>query len=135
MRDPKTISRQRVLVVEDNEAIRSLLAVLLQRRGYDVVQVAHGEAALAAAADDFDVVLLDVGLPGMNGLEVCRRLRSQSATADIPIILLTGRAEPGDIRDGLAAGADDFLTKPFEETELLARLSRATYTTLRPRTF
>jgi DNA-binding response OmpR family regulator len=134
MRDPETISRQRVLVVEDNDAIRSLLAVLLERRGYDVVQVAHGEAALAAAADDFDVVLLDVGLPGMNGLEVCRRLRSQSATADIPIILLTGRAEPGDIRDGLAAGADDFLTKPFEEAELLTRLRRATFTTLTPRT-
>ena len=135
MRAPETISGQRVLVVEDNDAIRSLLAVLLQRRGYDVVQVAHGEEALAAAADDFDVVLLDVGLPGMNGLEVCRRLRSQSATADIPIILLTGRAEPGDIRDGLAAGADDFLTKPFDEDELLMRLRRATFTTLKPRTF
>lgn len=124
---------ERVLVVEDSEAIRLLLSKLLGRRGYDVVAVGHGQAALDTAADGFDVVLLDVGLPDINGLEVCRRLRSRPATAGLPIILLTGRDQPGDIRDGLAAGADDFLTKPFEEAELLARLRRSSLLSPRAR--
>jgi DNA-binding response OmpR family regulator len=126
MHDTGSPTPERVLVVEDSELIRSLLTILLGRRGYDVVAVSRGQAALdAAPGGAFDVVLLDVGLPDVNGLEVCRRLRSRPATAGLPIILLTGRDQPGDIRDGLAAGADDFLTKPFEEAELMARLRRS----------
>jgi DNA-binding response OmpR family regulator len=124
--------RDRVLVVEDNESIRLLLMRLLERGGYDVVAVALGEAALEAALDGINVVLLDAGLPDLNGLEVCRRLRAQPETADLPIILLTGRTEIEDRRDGFAAGADDFLTKPFEEAELMARLHRATLSPFRP---
>lgn len=126
MPEMESPTRERVLVVEDSDLIRSLLTTLLGRRGYDVVAVSHGQAALdTAPGGGFDVVLLDVGLPDLNGLEVCRRLRSRPATAGLPIILLTGRDQPGDVRDGLAAGADDFLTKPFEEAELMARLRRS----------
>ena len=131
MYDHEAASRGRVLVVEDAEPIRTLLSILLGRRGYEVVAVSDGRAALDAAGRGFDLVLLDVGLPDVNGLEVCRRLRSGAATANLPIILLTGRDQPGDIRDGLAAGADDFLTKPFEESELMARLFRASLSSLR----
>jgi DNA-binding response OmpR family regulator len=133
MHDPRSGQSQRVLVVEDNEAIRSLLSRLLQRRGYLVVPVTSGEAALEVAGDGFDVVLLDVGLPDMNGLEVCRRIRAEAMTATLPIVIMTGRAEPGDIRDGLAAGADDFVTKPFDADDLMARLNRASGAARRPR--
>jgi two-component system phosphate regulon response regulator PhoB len=133
MHEQAAPGHERVLVVEDSEAIRSLLTKLLGRRGYDVVAVSRGQEALDAAAGGFDLVLLDVGLPDLNGLEVCRQLRSRPATADLPIILLTGRAQPGDIRDGLAAGADDFLTKPFEEAELIARLRRSSLLSPRAR--
>jgi DNA-binding response OmpR family regulator len=129
----ESASRGRVLVVEDTKPVRDLLSILLRRRGYDVLAVADGQSALDAAATGFDLILLDVGLPDMNGLEVCRRLRSTAATADLPIIMLTGRGHPGDIRDGLAAGADDFLTKPFVESELMARLLSASMSSLRPR--
>jgi DNA-binding response OmpR family regulator len=112
----------RVLVVEDSDALRPLLSIMLNRRGYEVVAVASGQDALETADDSFDLVLLDVGLPDLNGLEVCRRLRAEPATADLAIILITGRDQPGDIHDGLAAGADDFVVKPFEEAELVARL-------------
>jgi two-component system cell cycle response regulator len=116
---------RRVLVVEVNEPFRVLISVMLRLRGYEVLAVETGLEALAAARSGTDIVLLDVGLPGLNGLEVCRRLRSDPATAALPVVLLTGRAEPGDIRDGLRAGADDVLIKPLEEAELLLRLDRA----------
>jgi DNA-binding response OmpR family regulator len=133
MHEPETARRERVLVVEDSDAIRSLLSILLERRGYLVQAASDGQAALDAATSGIDLVLLDVGLPDMNGLEVCRRLRSNAATADLTIIMLTGRDHPGDVRDGLAAGADDFLTKPIDEADLLARITRATLRSSRPR--
>ena len=123
-------SPRRVLVVEDDLAIRSLLTRILGRRGYQVVTADDGRAALEVAGDGFDLMLLDVGLPVMNGLEVCRQLRARPATAQLPILMLTGRDQPGDIRDGLAAGADDFLSKPFELAQLMARVERV----LLPRT-
>ena len=123
-------SLKRVLVVEDDLAIRSLLTRTLGGRGYQVVTADDGRAALEVAGDGFDLMLLDVGLPVMNGLEVCRQLRARPATAQLPILMLTGRDQPGDIRDGLAAGADDFLSKPFELAQLMARVERV----LLPRT-
>ena len=116
--------RTRVLVVEDTEPIRALISLMLRRRGYEVVAVDSGPAALSQANDDFDVVVMDVGLPGLNGLEVCRRIRAEPATATLPIILLTGRSHREDVRDGLRAGANDFLTKPFVEADLLSAIKR-----------
>ena len=116
--------RTRVLVVEDTEPVRALISVMLRRRGYDVIAVDNGPAALSRANDGFDVVVMDVGLPGLNGLEVCRRLRAEPATASLPIILLTGRTHHEDVRDGLRAGANDFLTKPFLEADLLSAIKR-----------
>jgi CheY-like chemotaxis protein len=114
----------RILVVEDTEPVRALISLMLRRRGYEVIAVDNGPAALFQAQDDFDVVIMDVGLPGLNGLEVCRRLRAAPATASLPIILLTGRSHHEDVRDGLRAGANDFLTKPFLEADLLSAIQR-----------
>jgi two-component system, OmpR family, alkaline phosphatase synthesis response regulator PhoP len=118
------IHRTRVLVVEDTESVRALISYMLRRRGYEVVAVDNGPDALSRAMDDIDVVVMDVGLPGLNGLEVCRRLRAEPATALLPVILLTGRGHQEDVRDGLRAGANDFLTKPFQEADLLSALKR-----------
>jgi CheY-like chemotaxis protein len=116
--------RTRVLVVEDIEPVRALISVMLRRRGYEVIAVDNGPAALSRANDGFDVVVMDVGLPGLNGLEVCRCLRAEPATASLPIILLTARSHHEDARDGLRAGANDFLTKPFMEADLLSAIKR-----------
>jgi DNA-binding response OmpR family regulator len=125
MNEPPGSSIGRVLIVEDTDIVRRLLSILLERRGYDATAVASGQAALDAADDGFELVLLDLGLPDMSGLEVCRQLRSRESTAGLRIIILSGRDDPRDRRDGLAAGADDFLPKPFTEPELMARLVRA----------
>ena len=115
-----------VLVVEDDAANRVLLTRLLERAGYRPVTADDGPSGLAAAFElSPDVVLLDVGLPGMDGLEICRRLRADPRTVALPVVLLTGRTSVDDVVAGLDAGADDFLAKPFNEAELLARLRSA----------
>ena len=111
----------RLLIVEDDEGIRVPLARALEREGYEVDGVGDGEEALRRAADtEHDLVLVDVGLPGVDGLEVCRRLRAQAPT--LPILFLTAQDGELDIVDGLDAGADDYITKPFRVSELLARV-------------
>jgi len=115
-----------VLVVEDDPANRALLTALLERSGYRAVTASDGPSGLAAAFEiGPDIVLLDVGLPGMDGLEICRRLRADPRTVALPVVLLTGRTTVDDVVAGLDAGADDFLAKPFHEAELLARLRSA----------
>ncbi len=115
-----------VLVVEDDAANRVLLTRLLERSGYHPISASDGPSGLAAAFRSApDVMLLDVGLPGMDGLEICRRLRLDPRTVALPIVLLTGRTSVEDVVAGLDAGADDFLSKPFNEAELLARLRSA----------
>ncbi|HEX4906936.1 MAG TPA: response regulator [Acidimicrobiales bacterium] len=112
-----------VLVVDDEPQIRRTLRSNLSARGYDVRLVATGEEALEAAADEApDLVLLDLGLPGIDGVEVVRRLR---ATSGVPIVILTVRDGEADKIDALDAGADDYITKPFAIGELLARLRAA----------
>ncbi len=113
----------RVLVVEDDLANRVLLTRLLERVGHSVEAVDDGLAAVdAVMRTEPDVILLDIGLPGIDGLEVCRRLRDDPSTRTVPIILLTGRTTVDDIVEGLDAGADDFVSKPYEIAVLLARI-------------
>ena len=113
-----------VLLVEDDEAISAPLARGLAREGYDVTLATDGPAGLAAGkSPQIAVVILDVGLPFMDGLEVCRRLRA--ARPKLQILLLTARSEEVHAVDGLDAGADDYIAKPFRLAELLARVRAA----------
>lgn len=114
---------KRVLVAEDEASIREFIVINLQRSGYDVCQADNGRAALEAyeAADgDFDVVLLDIMMPEMDGLEVCKRLRGMSQT--VGIIMLTAKTQEIDRVTGLLVGADDYVSKPFSPSELMARV-------------
>ena len=115
------MARERsVLVVDDEAAIRRFLRASLEERGFRVLEALSGRAALALAADKKpDIILLDLGLPDMDGLDVLRRLREWSAA---PVIILSARGQEGDKIAGLDAGADDYLTKPFGVQELLARV-------------
>jgi putative two-component system response regulator len=112
-----------IVVAEDDVATRALLRVVLERAGYEVRQVDNGADALAEIMrEPPDVALLDIGMPELDGLEVTRRLRSEPETALLPIILVTARGRLEDKVAGLDAGASDFITKPFEPAELLARV-------------
>src|SRR5207248_7157137 len=112
-----------VLVADDNAPIRALLRTILMRAGHGVVLAADGHAALALAADRaFDLALLDVQMPFVDGIEVTRRLRRRFDSGQLPIILVTGLGAVEDKVRGLDAGATDFVTKPFEQAELLARV-------------
>jgi DNA-binding response OmpR family regulator len=110
----------RVLLAEDDIAISDPLARALRREGYDVDVRPDGPAALETAVAGVDLVVLDLGLPGMGGLDVCRRLRSEGV--GVPVLVLTARADEVDTVVGLDAGADDYVTKPFRLAELLARI-------------
>jgi len=112
-----------LLVVDDEITIRELLKFNLEKEGYKVTCAANGEEALALMDNTrFDLVLLDVMLPGVNGLEICRKMRADSTLAAIPVIMLTAKGEEIDKVLGLELGADDYLTKPFGVRELLARI-------------
>jgi len=110
----------RVLIAEDEPAIADSVAYALRGEGFDVVTVADGESAIEAArSDGFDVLLLDLMLPGVAGIEVCRRVRAEST---LPIVMLTARTAEVDRVVGLDAGADDYIMKPFSMPELLSRI-------------
>ena len=110
----------RILVVEDEPDVRLLLRVLLEDEGYQVVEAADGDAAAqVGVAEPFDLVLLDLRLPKMSGFDVCRAIRQRR---DTPIIMVTAQTDSHDVVAGLEAGADDYVTKPFVEKELLARI-------------
>src|SRR5215216_205874 len=111
----------RILIVDDDRALRDALRRALVLGGYETVPVESGEAALAEVArSEPDAVVLDVGMPGVDGLEVCRRLRGSGNR--VPVLMLTARDAVSDRIDGLDAGADDYLVKPFDVGELKARL-------------
>ncbi|MEM1382335.1 MAG: phosphate regulon transcriptional regulator PhoB [Pseudomonadota bacterium] len=113
----------RVLVVEDEEALSALLEYNLGKEGFEVRISADGEDALLAIEEDRpDLVLLDWMLPGLSGIEICRRIRARGETRDTPVIMLTARGEEEDRVRGLDTGADDYLTKPFSVPELTARV-------------
>ena len=119
--------RMRVLVVEDELDIAGLIKQTLERGGEVDVEIAlTGEAALTKAAERTpDAVILDLNLPGLDGLEVCRILRARTASATVPVIMLTARADETDRIRGLDLGADDYVTKPFSPRELAARVRAA----------
>jgi two-component system phosphate regulon response regulator PhoB len=120
------------LVVEDEAALADLLKYNLEKEGYHVRVAMDGEEAMVAADERApDLVLLDWMLPKASGVEVCRRLRSRQETRNTPIVMLTARGEESDRVRGLDIGADDYITKPFSMTELLARL-RAVMRRIRP---
>jgi two-component system phosphate regulon response regulator PhoB len=113
----------RVLLVDDDPDIRVALAEALKIAGYDIGSAATGEGALALCRERCpDLVLLDQMLPDLDGLEVCRRLRDNPTTSRVPIVFLTARASEQERVRGLAAGADDFVIKPFSTAELLLRI-------------
>ena len=110
----------RVLVVEDDEAIADVLRRSLRAEGHEVMSAADGVEALSLSEQFVpDLVVLDLGLPRLDGIEVCRRLRAES---DVPILILTARTDTEQRVEGLDSGADDYLPKPFERAELLARI-------------
>ncbi|MDH4171419.1 MAG: response regulator transcription factor, partial [Acidimicrobiia bacterium] len=110
----------RILTVEDDERIRTAVRLALEDEGWQVVEADDGEQALETfVASPTDVVLIDIMLPGIDGFEVCRSIRR---TSDVPIVMVTARADTHDVVAGLEAGADDYLTKPFAPKELSARI-------------
>ncbi len=118
--------QQSVLVADDDESIRELLMTLLDEAGYAVVAAEDGAEAVAMAVEQPpDVAVLDVMMPRMNGFEACRAIKSDRRSADVPVILLTALAQTGSKVEGLDCGATDYVTKPFDAAELLARLRSA----------
>ena len=116
--------RGRVLVVEDDGAIRELLRLHLSLSGFEIVEVADGATALARGREEaFDVIVLDVMLPGIDGVTVCRSLRTEGANVDTGILMLTALDTESDKVLGLESGADDYITKPFGVREFMARVS------------
>ena len=113
----------RILIVEDEDALTTLLRYNLEAEGYEVDAVARGDDAELRLRETVpDLVLLDWMLPGLSGIELCRRLRNRPTTARLPIIMLTARGEEGERVRGLATGADDYIVKPFSLPELIARI-------------
>src|SRR6516225_5060196 len=120
---PTTAPRTRILVIEDERALTDVLAYNLQREGYEAVIAHDGQEGLRKAQTLLpDLILLDLMLPAMSGLDVCRELRSGERTRDIPIIMLTAKAEETDQVVGFKMGADDYVTKPFSVKVLLQRV-------------
>lgn len=114
-----TMRSTKILVVDDEPKIRRIVTSYLIDEGYDVAEAHDGESALLVADSDLDLVILDIGLPGIDGIDVLRELRSRS---DVPVILVTARAEETDRLIGLSVGADDYVTKPFSPRELVLRV-------------
>ena len=117
---------KRILVVDDDAAVRMVLQLAFERTEYQVDAAEDGEGALALARQTPpDLMLLDIGMPGMDGLEVCRRLKAEPATSGIKIVLLTARVQERDREIGMAAGADGYLTKPFSPRAVIAYVDEA----------
>ncbi len=112
-----------VLVADDDADIRDLLSFKLEQAGLDVVAVEDGQAALRQARERHPTLaVLDVSMPGLSGIDVCRMLRADPGTADMLIIMLTARVQEQDVEGGFSAGADDYVTKPFSPRELVSRI-------------
>ncbi len=114
---------KRILVVEDDPSFLRAISHILEREGYDVVTASNGMAGLRKAKEESpDLLILDVMLPGVDGFEVCHRLRAESQTAKLPILMLSAKGQDADRTTGLEVGADDYLTKPIDRSVLLERV-------------
>ena len=114
---------KRLLIADDEDGIRALVRMTLDVESLEILEAADGNEAVTLARDTLpDLILLDVMMPGRSGFEVCRTLKSDPATAAIPVVMLTARAQTADREEGRAAGADDYLTKPFSPIELLHKI-------------
>lgn len=114
----------RILVVEDNPSSRRLVCYTLERAGYQVLSASNGVEGLRIAQEEKpDLLVLDVMLPGLDGFEVCHRLRADPQTAGLPILMLSAKAQDADISIGLRLGADDYLTKPADPLEIAQRVA------------
>ncbi len=119
----ETMSSDRILVVEDEEDIQELMRYNLGKEGYEVICVDDGESALKKVKSKKpNLIILDLMLPGIDGLSVCKQLRADSETRGIPVVMLTAKGEEADVVSGLEVGADDYVTKPFSPRVLLARI-------------
>lgn len=117
------MSKEKILVVDDEEDLLELARYTLSREGYDVLCASKGEEGLNAAKKGIpDLIILDLMLPGIDGLDVARALKNDNSTKNIPIIMLTARGEEADIVTGLELGADDYITKPFSPRIMIARM-------------
>jgi two-component system alkaline phosphatase synthesis response regulator PhoP len=129
----QTMAKEKILVVDDEEDILELVRFNLEKQGYGVRCALSGEKALAMAAEQPpDLIVLDLMLPGIDGLDVARRLKANPATQGIPIVMLTAKGEETDIVTGLELGADDYITKPFSPRVLVARIRTALRRTTAP---
>lgn len=118
-----SMAEETVLVVEDEEDIQAIISYNLQKEGFTAVCVGTGEEALQAVKSRLPaIIVLDLMLPGIDGLEVCRRLKASSATRDLPVVIATAKGDEADIVKGLELGADDYVTKPFSPKVLVARV-------------
>jgi two-component system phosphate regulon response regulator PhoB len=117
------MGKEKILVVDDEEDILELVKYNLAKEGYEITSALSGEKALSRATEKkFDLIVLDLMLPGLDGLEVAKRLKNNPDTHHIPIIMLTAKGEEADVVTGLEIGADDYITKPFSPRVLLARI-------------
>ena len=117
------MSKETILIVDDEESILKLVKYNLENEGYSAITVTSGEIALAKAFEiKPDIIILDLMLPGLNGIEVCKLLAKDERTTQIPVLMLTARSDDQDIIEGLEAGADDYITKPFSPKILIARI-------------
>lgn len=116
----ETPNGRRILIVDDDASLAEMLQLVLRQEGFETTWCASGDAALEVfRSAQFDLVLLDLMLPGLDGVAVCRRIRADSG---VPIVMLTAKSDTGDVVDGLEAGADDYIAKPFKPRELVARV-------------
>jgi twitching motility two-component system response regulator PilG len=121
----RSVAKNKILVVEDEESLLKLESILLTSKGYDVRGVPNGQAALDAIAKEKpDLVLLDIMLPEIDGFEVCRRIKSDVATRDIPVVMLTAKKTRDDMARGEKVGADWYITKPFKSAMVLETIQR-----------
>jgi len=119
------VSKKKILVVEDEESLLKLESILLTSKGYEVQGVTNGQAALDAIAEEKpDLVLLDIMLPEMDGFEVCRRIKENPQTKDLPVVMLTAKKSREDMARGQQVGADWYITKPFKSVNVIETIQR-----------